>query len=383
MTIRTPAWLQAGTYPAENDRYTLQALVSTSGVAGAGSFQVTPNSGMVLNVAAGWANVLGTAGYGTGSYVVYSDAATTVTIGSNSSGNPRIDLVVLTVNDAAYSGSSNNAVLSVVQGTPAGSPTAPATPNNSIALAQIAVANGASTIGSGQITDVRTTAGTSLAGAYTASNGVTAPIKLTAGTNLITPVSGALEYDGASFYATAVAGSGRAALNGSHYFIVNGDRTLALQTGIQNLFATAGNLTLAANETYEYEMLVRVSVTASVGSPKPTITMLTGASVASHTAVIDFYGSNSAYTTAAAFTTASLTGTATNSIAQDLTTGLSGTTYSTAKVRGVIRVSASTTLTPSVTFNAGTITGAKLYADSFIKVTPVGSNTVTSIGAWS
>jgi hypothetical protein len=43
----------------------------------------------------------------------------------------------------------------VVKGTAAGSPTVPSTPTNSIALAQVAVAAGATSISSGNITDVR------------------------------------------------------------------------------------------------------------------------------------------------------------------------------------------------------------------------------------
>ena len=43
----------------------------------------------------------------------------------------------------------------MVKGTAAGSPTVPSTPTNSIALAQVAVAAGATSILSGNITDVR------------------------------------------------------------------------------------------------------------------------------------------------------------------------------------------------------------------------------------
>jgi hypothetical protein len=76
--------------------------------------------------------------------------------------NPRIDRVVVTVNDAYYTGSLNNVVLQVLAGTPAGSPTAPATPANSISLATIAVAAGALSISSGNITDTRVLTTTNL-----------------------------------------------------------------------------------------------------------------------------------------------------------------------------------------------------------------------------
>jgi hypothetical protein len=47
-------------------------------------------------------------------------------------------------------------LVNVVAGTPAGSPSAPATPANSISLATIAVAAGATTIVTANITDTRT-----------------------------------------------------------------------------------------------------------------------------------------------------------------------------------------------------------------------------------
>jgi hypothetical protein len=94
--------------------------------------------------------------------MAYNDATDTLTITTADPTNPRIDRVVVTVNDAYYTGATNNVVLSVLAGTPAGSPTAPATPANSISLATIAVAAGALSIGSGNITDTRVLTTTNL-----------------------------------------------------------------------------------------------------------------------------------------------------------------------------------------------------------------------------
>jgi 4-hydroxy-3-methylbut-2-en-1-yl diphosphate synthase IspG/GcpE len=110
---------------------------------------------MVLSVAAGWAAILGNYQTNQGTYMVYNDGATNATIATADPTNPRIDLVCITVNDAQYSGNLNSVVINVVTGTPAGSPTVPSTPTNSIALAQVAVAAGTTTITSGNITDRR------------------------------------------------------------------------------------------------------------------------------------------------------------------------------------------------------------------------------------
>lgn len=165
MALRTPpSWLQNGSHPAENDRLTAQAIFATTGIVTSGSMAVTANSpvGMSVLVASGWAAIVGTTQVNMGTYMAYNDASDTLTITTANPTNPRIDRVVVTVNDAYYTGSTNNVVLQVLAGTPAGSPTAPATPANSISLATIAVAAGALSIGSGNITDTRVLTTTNL-----------------------------------------------------------------------------------------------------------------------------------------------------------------------------------------------------------------------------
>lgn len=165
MTIHTPpSWLQNGSHPAENDRLTTQALWATTGIISPSSLAVTPNSpaGMSVRVASGWAAIVGTIQPNMGTYVAYNDATVTLTVAAANPSNPRIDLVCVTVNDSYYTGSLDNVVIQIIAGTPASSPVAPATPANSIALAQVAVAAGALSITSGNITDERVVVTTNL-----------------------------------------------------------------------------------------------------------------------------------------------------------------------------------------------------------------------------
>jgi hypothetical protein len=158
MTLQTPpSWLQAGSYPAQYDRLTAQALWATTGIIGSSSLAVTQNSpaGMSVRIASGWAAIVGTTTTNMGVYTVFNDATTVATITAADFTNPRIDLVCVTVRDAFYSGANNDVIFNVVAGTPASSPTVPATPANSIALATVAVAANASTIVTADITDVR------------------------------------------------------------------------------------------------------------------------------------------------------------------------------------------------------------------------------------
>jgi hypothetical protein len=163
--VSPPSWLQAGSYPAESDRQIQQALYATTGIIGSSSLAVTQNSpaGMSVRVAAGWAAIVGTTQANMGTYVTYNDATTTLTVTTADPTNPRIDRVVVTVRDAYYTGAFNDVIFQVIAGTPAGSPTAPATPANSISLATIAVGAAVTQINTANITDTRVAVTSNLA----------------------------------------------------------------------------------------------------------------------------------------------------------------------------------------------------------------------------
>ena len=165
MAVRTPpSWLQNGSHPAENDRLTMQALFATTGIVTPTDLKVTQNStpGMSVFVAQGWAAIVGNYQTNMGVYMAYNDASTTLTVTAANPSNPRIDLVCMTVADAYYTGASNAVTLQVVAGTPAVSPVAPTLPTNSISLATIAVAAGATQILNANITDTRVQTTTNL-----------------------------------------------------------------------------------------------------------------------------------------------------------------------------------------------------------------------------
>jgi hypothetical protein len=186
MALRTPpSWLQNGSHPAENDRLTTQALWKTTGIINSTDLAVTQNSpvGMSVLVAAGWANIVGTTQANMGAYMAYNDASTALTVTTANPSNPRIDLVCITVSDAYYTGALNTVAFSVIAGTAAVSPTVPATPANSIALAQIAVGTAVTSIVTANITDLRVAVTSSIvalpsqtgnSGKYLTTNGTVA-----------------------------------------------------------------------------------------------------------------------------------------------------------------------------------------------------------------
>lgn len=165
MALRNPpSWLQNGSHPAENDRLSMQGIIASSGIFTAGSLAVTQaaSPAMSVQVASGWGAIVGDYTTNMGVYQFYNDAAASLSVTTADPSNSRIDKVVVTVNDSYYTGAVNNVTFQVLAGTPAGSPVAPATPTNSLALATISVGAGATSITNANITDLRAFISTNL-----------------------------------------------------------------------------------------------------------------------------------------------------------------------------------------------------------------------------
>jgi hypothetical protein len=142
----------------------MQAIIATTGIINTSSLAVTQAGvpAMAVQVAAGWGAIVGDFTTNMGVYQFYNDAATQLTVTTANPSNPRIDRVVVTILDAYYTGSSNTVTFQVIAGTPAGSPVAPSVPQNSLSLATIAVAAGATSITNANITDTRVSVTTNL-----------------------------------------------------------------------------------------------------------------------------------------------------------------------------------------------------------------------------
>lgn len=167
MAEKQASYIQASSHPADTDRLVLEALLNPSPAPVSGAaFGVGPTVGdllvvqngtpnMSVNVGSGHVWIDGTESATQGAYHGYNDATKNLVVAASDPTNPRKDLVVAKVQDAAYSGATNAWTLAVVTGTPAASPAEPAVPNNAVVLAMINVAALATTITNANITDRR------------------------------------------------------------------------------------------------------------------------------------------------------------------------------------------------------------------------------------
>jgi len=101
-----------------------------------------------------------------------NDGVINVPMTQNVSGNPRIDIICAKVDDGATpdGDASNVGSFIVVEGTPAGSPSVPATPSDCYKLAEVAVANGYTSIVDANITDTRNRLTPDLKGGWVGAN---------------------------------------------------------------------------------------------------------------------------------------------------------------------------------------------------------------------
>ncbi|MFF5801589.1 hypothetical protein [Streptomyces albogriseolus] len=176
--INPPPWMQAGSYPARNDRLVITSLLSYPG------FQVdeatpmrirqgvkpsyqnaqmkvraaaTPN--MTVIVSAGFAFVDQHDTGGSGTYVCVNDADVTLPVApAGGAGQYRKDAVVAAVYDAEYTGTESVWRLEVIQGSyaaSAGAAVRPALPPNAQLLAELAIGPSQTSVSAANITDYR------------------------------------------------------------------------------------------------------------------------------------------------------------------------------------------------------------------------------------
>jgi hypothetical protein len=213
---------------------------------------------------------------------------------------------------------------------------------------------------------------------FTAGTTSVAPITLASGSLLISAAAGKVEFDGKSFYTTPNATSGRGVSPSAHYCALSTTRSLSSTTSAQSIFNVG--LPLAASTTYEYEMFVQFDYL-------PGGTTITVSDLFAYTGTITSASAAYQYSSNA---TSYVTGSAINhKFSESVTSGTSIVSSSSGQYvvyvkRGLVRTNAAGTLTPQLQMSTttGLATPPLITTNSYIRLIPVGSNTVNAVGAW-
>jgi hypothetical protein len=252
------------------------------GVVNAGDLVVAQNGtpNMSVNVAAGRAFIRGTQAAGSlqqGVYSFFNDGTVNLAISAANATNPRRDLVVAQVRDANYSGSSNDARLFVVTGTPAASPVDPAVPVDCLVLARVAVAANATTITNANITDLRTFARTPVRTAWgvvgrasqtAAQTGISTVVDVTGLTVTFTAVADRVYRVEGMVRLDQVTSPGLTTLtitDGANNQLAATQRTLSVQRDTLNIlfYATPA----AGSVTYKLRLTTTAGTVSALGAP--------------------------------------------------------------------------------------------------------------------
>src|SRR5579884_461313 len=200
-----------------------------------------------------------------------------------------------------------------------------------------------------------------------------APLQFTSGTNLTTATAGSCEYDGVVFYHTPTSNC-RGVVPTEQFLLLNAAYTLTSQTAAQKLFnaSTNGAVTLPVG-TFEFEC--EFSLTA-MSSTSGSFGFALGGTA---TFTQAWWSTANKPTTSSATAASPQTtyNTAANTAIATATTNTTG--YAT--IKGIIRVTVAGTIIPQVSL--GVAAAAIVGINSFFKIKPLGSSTVTKVGNWS
>jgi hypothetical protein len=202
----------------------------------------------------------------------------------------------------------------------------------------------------------------------------------TSGVTLTTAAAGAVEYDGVVLYGTPVA-SNRGVLNTTHFMCLATDYTGNDSATAQKVFnigtGGAGAITLPASTSYFME--ATYYITRSVGSNSHTLSTLfaLGGTLTGIT-----------YTAETTSTTGNVLGAvsriyATAATATAVTAASTSSTENiTVVIRGIVRTNAGGTFTPQIKYDVAPGGAPTILTNSFIRLTPIGTNAVTYVGNW-
>jgi len=206
-----------------------------------------------------------------------------------------------------------------------------------------------------------------------------APMVYTSGVNLTSATAGAVEYDGTVFYGTAQS-SQRGLIDTEHFIVLTTDNVLSDVATAQAVFNSpaSGTITLPASTSYFMEAVYYITRTAGTTSHTLRTLFALGGTLTSITYTAD---------------TTSTTGTALGTVSRKYSTVATQTIVTAASttatenitvvIRGVVRTNTAGTFTPQIQYDTAPGGAPTILANSYLRLIPIGTNTVASVGNWS
>jgi len=190
--------------------------------------------------------------------------------------------------------------------------------------------------------------------------------------------AGAEEYDGKVFYQTSVASSRQVTQTMQFVTVQGSDVSLSnSSTSAQNIFASGGDvLSLAASTTYQFDAQLFVGT----GSTPHTTALALSASSA-FTSIL--YQSQLWKTNTGSVGLVTPYILDVSSSSSTVLNSSSTSNLTTIVVRGLLRTNLASTMTPQITFDAGPGGTCAVKTESFFRIWPLGTNTVTAVGNWA
>jgi hypothetical protein len=214
----------------------------------------------------------------------------------------------------------------------------------------------------------------------TAGSASQAPVVLVSGTNISVPVAGAVEYDGSVFYGT-VGAAARGLLPAEQFVVLNTNYTGNDSAAAQRVFNVPldGAVSLAASTTYFFEGLYIIAPAITFGAESLRTVFALSGTINS----IRYIADGSTGLVSASANVRRTQGTAITAVTvTDAAPGGAATNF-TVQVRGVLRTNTAGTLTPQFAFTGTPGSAPVVQANSFFRIVPAGSATVTNLGAWT
>jgi hypothetical protein len=189
-----------------------------------------------------------------------------------------------------------------------------------------------------------------------------------------TAVAGDIEYDGKAAYITTAAGN-RGILGGAHYVTLTADGAGTDVDTAQAVFG-ASTITLPAATTYAMEGVYHIHTAGTTShqlgllfAGTATLTSI-GYSACATNAATEVLGALSCIWVAVATVTNVSPATAT-------------ATHHTILINGTVRTNAAGTFIPQYKWSAAPGAVTAILANSWLRLTPLGSNTVAAVGNWA